>query len=261
MTVQVSSGKQMDDNSIYVGETYRRGLHESLRGTLDAYCLERDDYFHDKFCGHPEEGEIAKAIGWMRGIAHLFIGGVEDLASAKGVPDARAAFDDLIKACGDRSTLSAAIYVQNEEIEVQIVRVALAMAREAQNRFWSLFAVMENAAPGKKTAHFLRRISRSYLFGFDAECTTICRGALDAEFESRVSRDDCRGAQRTNSVFYSLEDRILTAHRLGLISSNAMEAAHRVRRAGNSAVHSKPPSGDALPLIKDVVLVLSELTS
>src|SRR5205823_6604127 len=118
----------------------------------------------------------------------------------------------------------------------------------------------ENASP--RSQAFFKCVGRTFLHGFALECAVMCRSVLEAELVAEVSPDDCISVLGSRNIQFELTDRIATAGRLGRLTSEGAEKAHRVRRLGNDAVHGNPSKikrDDLLGLIADTLQVLCEL--
>jgi hypothetical protein len=92
----------------------------------------------------------------------------------------------------------------------------------------------------ERTASYLSRAARLYILGFEPEAVVMSRAALDVALQERLTdavMASHTGKQRRR---YALDERISAASRIGLFSSEQKEAAHRLRRAGNEAVHLAP---------------------
>ena len=79
---------------------------------------------------------------------------------------------------------------------------------------------------------YLERVSRCYLLGLHEELAVMARSALDAFLGELCGMADEVGPR--------LGDLVSHAYRQGSISRGAMEAADRLRRAGNDAAHGRP---------------------
>src|SRR5438105_15287060 len=92
------------------------------------------------------------------------------------------------------------------------------------------FRVMQLARLAKpidtqpRVVGFLTRVSRCFLYGFDAECAIMCRAAIDSALESEISRVD------------PLDQRIDDACRLGRLKPETAHKAHDVCRLGSTLV-------------------------
>lgn len=104
-------------------------------------------------------------------------------------------------------------------------------------RLMSLFGAGEYVP---RTRRFLAWTSRLYLFGFDLPCLIMCRGAVEAGFESSFSDDECRdaiGPKEKNQKDYTFYQRVEVAQRRALITRKQAKLAITIRTIGNMAAH------------------------
>lgn len=151
-----------------------------------------------------------------------------------------------------------------EESLAQHVIGALAFARK---RIINLLSTSKEMVASARARDFLRRVSRTYLLGFDAECIVMCRSALEAQFDAEISNDDCITVLRRqlnvsdrDQPLFNLCEKINVAAKLGKITQQIKSLAHEVRDTANTVVHEKPaPPCDATKILKKTVAVITAL--
>jgi hypothetical protein len=176
--------------------------------------------------------------------------GVRQWASSQAL-SGRPEDGSLMKLVWERLCISLA----SDLVEGRLVRGA--------NRMLQLIEVVVEAEPSDVTLRFLRRVSRCYVLGLDAECAILCRGALDTAFRSAVSdRDlDRLGVRPGAGYGYTLAQRMKGAADTGLLGPQAREAARRINKAATEVSHEDPDLvPDLLPLIQDTLLVVQKFS-
>ena len=151
-----------------------------------------------------------------------------------------------------------------EEALAQRVIEAVGCARK---RIIDLLSTSKEEGAIKRARDFLRRVSRTYLLGFDTECIVMCRSALEAQFDAEISNDDCipvpsrpLNASDKGQPLFDLHNKIKVAAKLGRITPEIESFAHKVRKAANAVVHQKPaPPCDAITIVKYTVAVIMAL--
>ncbi len=150
---------------------------------------------------------------------------------------------------------------------------AMGMLSTARERFLDLLFLLRDREPSCRAKDFLQRVARCYLFGFDAECVVMCRAALDREFDEKVVDDDQvsdwwawykdtpdgKKYRGKKPPYGKLWAKIQAAEHAKMIEQADREAADKVRKRGNDAVHKKPDKGDALDAVQKTVQVLDAL--
>jgi hypothetical protein len=99
----------------------------------------------------------------------------------------------------------------------------------------------------ERTASFLARAGRLYVYGFEPEVLVMCGAALDVALQEVMSDERMTDAgyakrvtPRRDALDYTLNERIDAAAKLRLISYAQKQRAHKLRRARNNAVHVAP---------------------
>jgi len=146
-----------------------------------------------------------------------------------------------------------------ERLFVSLGAQAVGMCEKGAKRLLDLAILAIPAELSQRTRRFLQRVSRCYVWGFDAECAVFCRSVVEASFQDVVPDEACRSALG-DGARVNLSNRIEAAHRKMLVSDTVRDAAHRVRDAGNSAVHDTPDTSfDAFHIISDTMCILESL--
>lgn len=117
---------------------------------------------------------------------------------------------------------------------------------------------------------FLSLVSRCFVYGFDAECVAMCRGAMEQAFQEKVTYEHCELAGRRwdpkRKSDSHLADRIWAAfvpvNGLLVGRTDVHAAADRVKLRGDAAVHKGPGvTSDILGTIRDTLVVIDALAS
>lgn len=155
----------------------------------------------------------------------------------------------LLKLVWDRLSISLAL----DFVDTKLVT--------RTNRLLQLCDLLLQSPPSVETTKFLRRVSRCYVWGFHTECVILCRGAIDTAFQRTVADAICdkHGLERTK-IGHSLANRIVAAHREGMIDDAERAAAFRVNANANTAVHRDPSEpSDTLTVISDTRNVVQKI--
>lgn len=117
----------------------------------------------------------------------------------------------------------------------------------------------ESSLP-QATMEFLALIGRTFVWGFDAECVIVCRGAIDTAFREKVPIALIETRRRkTGNHDYGLQDRIEAACPT-LINEEIRKAADAVKCRGDKAIHFDPhATQDALGTIRIALKVIDRL--
>jgi hypothetical protein len=110
------------------------------------------------------------------------------------------------------------------------------------------------------TMEFLALVGRTFVWGFDAECVIVCRGAIDTAFREKVPVDLIETRRRkAEHQDYGLQDRIEAACPT-LISEEIRKAAATVKCRGDKAIHFDPhATQDAIGTIRLALQVIDRL--
>ena len=168
-------------------------------------------------------------------------------AEQRGVKDDDDVFDDVsspefeaLWELGEYLPEGTPLGYLGERLFVDLLGQAVGMCEDGARRLLDLLRLTIVAAPAKPTADFLRRVSRCYLWGFDAECVILCRSALDTAFRERMSDEMCESGLEPTQRRFSLADWIKAAFKKKLINYDEKEAAFSVKERGDKAVHYDP---------------------
>jgi hypothetical protein len=110
------------------------------------------------------------------------------------------------------------------------------------------------------TMEFLALIGRTFVWGFDAECVIVCRGAIDTAFREKVpvALIETR-RHKAEHQDYGLQDRIEAACPT-LINEEIRKSAEVVKCRGDKAIHFDPhATQDALGTIRLALKVIDRL--
>lgn len=207
-----------------------------METVLDAYQQARAAYLENE--AKKLGIEVERQMQQFNNAAETLIKGTQELTGIDGI-------EVFMGLPNDKEFPSSDLL--DEHICITFGWEAMEMLSTARERFWGLLSVLkENDSLSSKGKAFLRRVARCYLFGFDSECIVMCRAVLDAEFK-KVSKTGC------------LCQKIKEAYNSGLINKNTKQAAVKVRKDGNYAIHDKPSDSDPLDCILKTVQILNEL--
>jgi len=118
----------------------------------------------------------------------------------------------------------------------------------------------------ERTAAYLARVTRLYVYGFDVEALVMCRAALEAALQDALPDEQLAEAGfKKSGREYTLATRISAAGRAGYFNRRRKELAHSLREAGNHALHTAPGFlhdrvGDALEAISGLAELLAALS-
>ena len=232
-----------------------------METALDCYQQDREAYLIGvtKMLGADGQRELNR----LHEAAELLLKGTAELADVDPVTTLRELFEAGVGLQIQHDSLANLL---DEHVCIDFAWNAMGMLDSARERFWRLLGVLKPLTPNKKARAFLLRVSRCFLFGFDSECIVMCRAVLDRQFEAEIAADDVRtwwdttpeglGGKLPSLNLYS---RIQAAVHIGRIDANVGNSAHKVRKEGNDAVHSKPSSADGLDILIATMQTLSGL--
>lgn len=130
------------------------------------------------------------------------------------------------------------------------------------NRTLRLMQLVVAANPSEATMRFLKRVSRCYVYGLDAECAILCRGAMDTAFKSAVPDSLLQrlNMQPGANYGYTLAQRIRAAREANVIDPDEAKAAGRVNGTATAAAHANPEiEADCFTLVQDVMRLIQKL--
>ncbi len=128
-------------------------------------------------------------------------------------------------------------------------------------RILQLTELVVKGNPSPATLRFLRRVSRCFVWGFDAECVILCRGVIDAAFTDAISDAVCDKHKLAKARFgHTLTNRIKAARLEGVIDEDTKNRAFRVNTPATQAVHVNPEEAvDVLKILQDTTTVIQRL--
>ncbi len=261
MTETIKSDAEPVDDHLYGAGAVSKALTRALA----LYRRQWEAFRHEGFAALGLNA--AEQLTGLIHTAEQMVRGAGELASSHTRP-----LHESVAALNDGSDpqhkSDPTVVALSEALQYCLGRDAVEMAATAEQRIWRLLLLTQQLQPSKRAAAFLRRVSRCYMYGFDAECAVMCRSVLQAAFDAEISDEKCqvilgraKGAKRTNSSPFDLADRIAVARKLGRISDAAAIKAAAIRAAGNVVIHEHPRScDDTFGLIADTMDVIAELT-
>lgn len=192
---------------------------------------------------------------------------VEELAEAvKGASQKFVKSEALQKFCGQINCFyenTDLFRCAEEHLEVYLAKDAVEKSRDAAYRLMSLefeLYTTENLNLTKAVVDFLQLVVRCYIWGFDAECTILCRSAIEKAIEVKVSDKMCE----KRHLKPTLDCKIKVAKREGLINDEIYKIANSIKKRGNITVHEGPKDPNVTKLvrqtIKETVRVISVVT-
>jgi hypothetical protein len=240
---------------------------DTFGSSLDFFVA---NYYHPE--GEDHRKELLSLQGdehlapQLEAIAELLLGGATDLAAGE-VATFGEAIQSLIAMGDSPGKIATRLPFVMTTLDLWLADDVVSLARTAEKRFEALLSLARRTTISKATAAFLKRVSRCYLYGFDVECAIMCRSAMDAEFQSEISADDCiaklgRRPTRDGEPLLDLSDRIAVAGSTGRLDKELVDLAHKLRKETNSLVHRNPrPPADISAILEGTLRVISALQS
>jgi len=179
------------------------------------------------------DDEIAKRIlrtGLALDARHMLPG--------KQLPDMTPAVLDFV-----RSMVSsyAEFHLVRDGFSFELADQSLSGLEHAPDRLRNLLGLVLSGQYDDRTAAFLARAGRLYVFGYEAEALVMCRAALDVAMQERFPDDVMQTIPDIERKrLYSLDERIFAALKQRVFTREQKAKADRLRRAGNHAVHVAP---------------------
>lgn len=125
-------------------------------------------------------------------------------------------------------------------------------------RFWHLADLLLASPPEDPVVRFLRRVSRCYLAGFDAETTMLCRSVTENALKLAASR---LGAFPPSEFRSEFRTRVELLKRSGVLDEELSKAAWIVWQRGNKAIHEDPDAiGNVSETISFTMKLVAHLT-
>lgn len=227
---------------------------------LDSYRSELDGVIEEFLSKNPSERKFFEALMEMQEK-------ILDLASTHIVgADAEEVWRFISHRVDEGDFESArsfpkALLLASQRASVEFLNRALAPAAEFLQRAQFLAGVAKPAAVSGRCRNLLGLVARCFLSGFDQECATMCRAAMETELKAEIPADErIRRFGGGKNVECKLDDIIKVAQEQGRITYEGRLAADRVREAGNNVLHRNPVKvKNSESLIRDALLVMHEL--
>lgn len=153
-----------------------------------------------------------------------------------------------------------------EHLAIYLAKNFINKINKAADRLVNLersLIIMENFKMNKTIADFLTLVTRSYVWGFDAECIILCRSAMEAAIEDRVTYEMCeKQFGPPIGGYYTLKSRLVVAKKEGLFEDNIANIAEGIRDIGNKVLHEDPNlTKTVFKTITDTIRVISIMTT
>lgn len=149
---------------------------------------------------------------------------------------------------------------------IEDARSAASGLRDRVRRIFELEELVEHLRRGSSlpqpTMEFLALVGRTFVWGFDAECIIVCRGAIDSAFREKVPTPLIETRRRkAEHQDYGLQDRIEAACPT-LINEETRRVAQIVKCRGDKAIHFDPHATcDAIGTIRFALHVIDCLAA
>ena len=157
-------------------------------------------------------------------------------------------------------------YVE-EHLAIHLAKSVINKINKAAERWASLemsLGIMEECKMNRTIADFLKLITGSYVWGFDAECTVLCRSAMEKAIKDKVTYEMCENFEKRfgKQKGYGLCTRIKVAQREGLIDEEIAKIAHAIRLRGNKVLHNDPKLTETVSeTLRGTVRVIAIMTT
>lgn len=116
-----------------------------------------------------------------------------------------------------------------------------------------------NATVPDEVSRLLKETTRAYLFHLNRSCVALCRALLEAVLRDRIDRTELY-QEISSTKKGELECLINLSWQKGLLTAETAGRAHRIRQAGNKAVHGPESSDDeAWNVLLDTRLIVEHL--
>ena len=130
---------------------------------------------------------------------------------------------------------------QEELAQIIIARRFTADLNNVTERLKLLRTIVLVGKPPVQVRVFLEESARCFLYGLFRSATALSRAALESALQHRLPASTLSAQRFENDVLRRVID---AAAELGLISVDARDSAHRIRRAGNDAIHGRVSTKD-----------------
>lgn len=272
---------------------YKFDLDCQLETCVQEYEEERERYWQSRLQG--VDWGVKGLFGHAEAVAGSLLGNAHDLVDHQSLPDKPIQFTQeqteflnqtrllwesleeqvpselrqtllqyfkdsaLVRRPGDASPLLKLVW---ERLCVQLAwEVVGERVVTGANRILQLTELVVKGNPSPATLRFLRRVSRCFVWGFDAECVILCRGVIDTAFADAVTDAVCDKHRLEKARFgHTLANRIKAACLEGIIDEDTKKRAFRVNTPATKAAHNNPEEAvDVLEILKDTTAVIQRL--
>jgi len=213
-------------------------LHDSEQLVVPVRGHSESDTFNDEYAEFFKKiTDLTKLMRSKLGVTcvpPILEDSIESLAEEDRPPK-----DSLLALVWERLCISLA----DDLVGVRLLR--------GTNRMLRLIGLIKEGDPDAVTLRYLRRVSRCYILGLDAECAILCRGVIDSALSKALPKP-----QRD----LPLAKRIQAAKELRRVDEIGQKAAHRVNNVAKDGVHVDPDLVKGiLTVIKDTLEVVRQL--
>jgi hypothetical protein len=169
--------------------------------------------------------------------AKMLLQGASDIVSGKSVRRAQSLLKNLIDQ-SERAEANARVEAVTMHVDELLGEEVVTMQAVAEDRLLRLLLLGAQQRVGWEASELLREVSKCYLFGFDRQCTILCRSVLEAALGDACPDQICRTALGKVGPF-RLCDRIGAATLLGKLPDNLDRLADFVRKTANRMLHAR----------------------
>lgn len=235
------------------GSTVFTRLHLALAGAQK----EEEEFAAEVTCDDPNSKALYDAFARWAG---------ETFSAARALTMTSAVTEilkrDIGDAVDDGATVRdvAALPFVKPLFELHLARLGVDRLETGARRLENILDYLVEADLQPIAQQYFRSVAHLYLFGFNHEAVIVARSALDSSLQQSL---EGRGLlpPAIDESQRRLKDRIDAAGRLRIISHAVVRDAHRLRVAGNHAVHENlgTQAVSALEAIQVLHRVLKQL--
>ncbi len=197
-----------------------------------------------------EEG--TKVVRTAKVLADWIKGSSESLVSDKYSHDFWKDFPNFVTRLGLHHEVCHAL-------QIELGREYCTETASMMKRSMAAVQLVALASPQPVVQRYLRRASRCYILGLQAECTVMCRAVLENAVSERYNREKLP-QPATSEGKSAMKTRLSWARQAGWITSKSESDAWTIWLRGNKAAHDDPEvSTDALSTLTLTLEVLKEL--
>lgn len=148
-----------------------------------------------------------------------------------------------------------------DRLEIELATQSVELLFGARKRLFKLLILLSDFAPTERALAYLDRVTRLYLWGFDAEVPILCRATLEAALEERVSENELSSLGMKRGRFgFSVHQYIEAGVQLGILTVEGQALANDIRSSGNAAAHAAPGlSVDSFELVGKLWMLLDHI--